>query len=87
MADAYAFAEQGQYSKEIDLLRQIDRFGVEGVLGRRTLYYGELRCLLIAEAIVKAYSSRARSESWAEWVESNPQKAQLLNEAEKLCRS
>ncbi len=86
MADAYLYASEGHYSQEIDTLQKIDRFGVEAILGRRQFYFGELHRLIVAENILTAYQSRARSNNWAEWVSQNPKMANLLIEAEKLCQ-
>lgn len=82
--DAYAYAERGGYSIEIDTLYKIDRFGVGAVMGRNVLYYGEMRRMIVAENIVKSYQSRARAENWAAWVEENTAMANLLAEAENL---
>lgn len=85
MADAYAFAEDGHHSKEIDLLAKIDRFGIEAVLGRKTFYFGELRALIFAENIANAYRARANAKNWAEWAAQNKVMSQVLIEAEQLC--
>lgn len=71
------------YSKELDLLAKIDRFGVRAVMGRNTLYYGETRRMILAENIYNAYHARRRSENWAEWAEKNPAMAKILFELEK----
>ena len=77
-------ASEGRYSRELDTLAKIDRFGLEAITGRRQFYYRELRHLVIAENIVNAYHSRKRSKNWTAWVTENPVMAQLLAEAEKL---
>jgi hypothetical protein len=77
-------ASEGLYSPEIDTLAKIDRFGIEPITGRRYFYYGELRRMIVAENIVTAYRSRAQSNNWAEWVNSNPGLADMLADAEKL---
>ena len=41
--------------------------------------------MIYSENIVTAYRSRAQSNNWAEWVQSNPGLAGMLAEAEKLC--
>lgn len=71
---------------EIDTLQKIDRFGVQPILGRNILYFGELRRMIYSENIVVAYRSRAQSKNWAEWVASNPVMANMLAEAELLCQ-
>lgn len=84
-ADAYRYASEGIYSREIDIIQKIDRFGIEAILGRRQFYFGELRCLILAENINLAYRSRSRSENWAEWAQKHPDLEQILIEAELLC--
>ncbi len=86
-ADAYRFASEGLYSPEIDKLQQIGRFGLEAITGRRVFYYRELRCLLHAENIVRAYRSRAQALNWVTWATDHPGLAELLSEAETLCHS
>jgi hypothetical protein len=85
MVSAFLHAREGQYSPEIDLLRKIDRFGIEAITGRRQFYFGELRAMILAENIVTAYKNRAQSENWATWARANPAMAEMLVEAEKLC--
>jgi len=84
MTDAYNHASVGQYSPEVVRLQQIDRFGLEAITGRRQFYYGELRRLIIADNIVKAFHSRAHATNWAEWTRDNPIMAELLAKAERL---
>lgn len=86
MADAFMYASEGHYSQEIDTLNKIDRFGIEAIIGRRQFYYGELRRMILAENIVNAYRTRAKSSNWPAWVQENPVMADILMEAEKLCR-
>ncbi len=69
------------------MLQKIDRFGPEAITGRRQFYYGELRRLVYAENVIKAYQHRQGSANWAEWAQSNPILAAILSEAEKLCQS
>jgi hypothetical protein len=86
MADAYLYASEGRYSKELDLLKKIDRFGFEAVTGRKTFYFGELRRMMIAENIVRAYEGRAAHKGgWAAWSTDNPELSELLHAAEMLC--
>lgn len=70
------------YSRELDILAKIDRFGVKAILGRDTLYYGEIRSMIIAENIYGAYLARANSNNWVEWAEKNPVMAKILFELE-----
>ena len=87
-ADAYKHAEDARcYSREIDLLAKIDRFGIEAVLGRKTFYVRELRCLILAENIVHAYKIREASSNWAAYALDNPEMASILVEAQKLCQN
>lgn len=84
-SSAYLYAAEGLYSAEIDTLQKIDRFGIEAITGRRQFYFGELKRMIYAENIITAYRSRAQSDNWASWVNSNPKLADMLAEAEKLC--
>jgi hypothetical protein len=86
LTDAYLYASEGvgHYSPEIDLLQKIEHFGVEAMTGKRVLYFGELRRMIIAENLVFAYRSRANSANWAEWANNNPLLSKTLNEAERL---
>ncbi len=47
----------------------------------RTLGYKEIKHMILAENVVKAYESRASSTSWADWAKENPGQADLLAEA------
>lgn len=60
------------------MLRLIDRFGVRAVLGRDTLGAGEMRRMLTAERVVRAYRDRAGAANWAEWAKDNPDDSRLL---------
>lgn len=84
MADALKYARREGHSPEIETLNQIDRFGLEAILGRKHFYYGEYRRMIIAENVANAYESRARSKNWAEWANQNPSAAKLLAHAEQL---
>ena len=61
----------------------MDRFGVEAVYGR-TPGGQELRRMIQAENVVKAYEERAQAENWAQWAKDYPEKNRLLAEAERL---
>jgi hypothetical protein len=78
MAAAYAFADGGQMPNELRLLDQIDRFGVQAVLGR-PLGAKEIIHMRTAENIVRLHQARGRSKSWAGWAKENPEGAALLN--------
>jgi hypothetical protein len=67
----------------LDVLAKIDRFGVKAILGRDSFYFGELRRLIFAENIYKAYHARISSDNWAAWAEKNPVMAKILFELEK----
>ena len=82
-AAAYAYADSGGKSPEIRLLRYIDRFGVKAVLGKDVLSFREMRRMLHAEAIARAYFSRSRQDA-AEWVKDNPEMNIALREAQLL---
>ena len=70
-------------SKELRLLNFIDRFGVEGVLGR-TLGASEIRRMASAESIATWYEEQYKAQNIVEWQQSNPEKAEALHEAYKL---
>ncbi len=82
MADAYRYASGGPISREIQLLGYLDHFGAQAILGR-PLGAGEVRRLVTAENIVKAYQGRAAAENWATWANENPVLSALLFEVEK----
>ena len=82
-AAAYRHADGGKHSPEIRLLQYIDRFGVEAVMGRKTLFAGEMRQMIHAENVVRAYRERLDGNA-AEWVKDNPEMNKLLYEAQKL---
>ena len=82
-AAAYIHASGGRYSPEIRLLQYIDRFGVEAVMGRKTLFAREMRRMIHAENLVKAYNERNRSDA-PTWVKDNPEMNKLLYEAQRL---
>jgi len=84
MASAYAYADGGLPSKEMQLLGYLDRYGgATNVLGR-PLGAGEMRRMTIAENVCKWYQERESAGNVAEWTGSNPQKADTLHEARRL---
>lgn len=72
------------------LLDYIDRFGVKAVTGRDTLGAGELKAMVMAENIRRAYWSRdayKNSEGkadWAEWAQKHPELNRYLTFAERV---
>lgn len=50
----------------------------------RTLGAGEIRRMIAADNVVKAYRSRAASDNWAQWAQKNPEMSRLLNAVIKL---
>ena len=82
MTDAYKNAESGHYSKELDTLAKIDRFGVKAILGRDVLYFGEMQKMIAAENVYVAYHSRRVSKQWAEWADKNQKLYKILTEVE-----
>jgi len=85
-AAAYIHADGGNYSPEIRLLQYIDRFGVEAVTGRRTLYAYEMRRMIHAENVARAYNERNQGNA-AEWVKDNPEMNIILFEAQKMAEN
>lgn len=83
-ADAYGFVSEGLYSKEMEKLYRIERFGLKAITGRDVFYHGEFLNLVAAKNIVFAYQSSQRAANWAEWSESNPDLAEILVEATRL---
>lgn len=81
MARAHAYAEgDGPRPAVLELLSVIDRFGAAAVMGR-TLGVGEIRSMLVAEAIVRACQGRAGAENWVNWAQEHPELQRLLVEA------
>ena len=60
---------------------QIDRYGVEAVMGRAVLSAREIRDMTLVESIYSAFHSRAGSDNWAEWSNNHPDAARLLESA------
>lgn len=65
------------------MLNYIDRFGAQAVLGR-PLGAGEIRRMIAADNVIRAYKSRQNSDNWATWAIKNPMYAQTIAEAIKL---
>ena len=86
MAEAYAWANgDGSQPEELILLGYVDRFGAQAVLGR-ALSAKEIKGMVLAENVVKAYRERQAASDWATWARDNDSKANLLNEAMELCQ-
>lgn len=62
------------------LARLVERFGTRAILGRETLGAGEVRRMLTAERVVRAYDERQRSPNWAVWSMEHPGEAELLGQ-------
>ena len=78
-----ADGEPIELSLELSLIANINRYGVEAVMGR-VLGHNELLCMNTAETIVSAYKERWKAEDWVKWGQDNPSAARLLNEAMRL---
>jgi hypothetical protein len=86
MAAAYAYAEgDGRKPRELSLLETIDRFGVQGVMGR-TLGKGEIRRMIACQNIVAWHAEKGQSANWAQWAEDNPERDEMLNTARRLAQ-
>ena len=85
LAAAYAVADGGPttLSPEMQLLREVNRFGVSAVMGR-PLYYHEIIRLRAAEAVIRAYTARESSENWAQCAKDHPDDSRMLNLAMRL---
>ncbi len=75
-----AHGEPIELSPELLLLANINKYGVEPVIGR-TLSHHEILCMNTAEAILHAYNEKTSAKDWVTWEQNNPYKARLLNEA------
>jgi len=71
--------------REIELGRLIDRFGAQAVMGR-ALGAKEIKRIMAAEYIVKAYESMTKAENYAAWVSEHPREAGALGEAAGMVR-
>lgn len=77
-----ADGEPIELSPELSLIANINRYGVESVMGR-VLGHNELLCMNTAETIVSAYNGRAKATDWVKWGQENSS-SRLLNEAMRL---
>jgi hypothetical protein len=53
-------------------------------MGRRVLYFGEMRRMNCAESIITAYHSRRSSENWGKWAQDHPTLEKILLDAEVI---
>ena len=70
-------------SPELMLLREINRYGVQAVMGR-PLSYNEVLRLRAAERVINAYNAKYATEDWAKWARENKQEDEFLNYAMQL---
>lgn len=78
-----ADGEPIELSPELILIANMNRYGVDAVIGR-PLGHHEIICMNTAETIISAYKERFGAKDWVEWGQNNPGKAQILNEAMRL---
>lgn len=68
------------------MLRFIDRFGAQEVMGR-VLGVGEMRRMMFAENLVNVYASRQASTNkeggWGKWAQEHPDWDAMLKQVEK----
>ena len=72
-----------ELSPELYLAREINRFGVQSVMGR-PLYHEEIIKMRAAERVISAYRTKFSADNWAKWAKDNPKENQYLNYAMKL---
>jgi len=88
-AESYGYADdpaENPIPDELVMLGYVERFGAQAIYGR-ALSGKELRGMMLAENMVKAYRERQQASDWAKWAQDNPGKAAMLNEAMKLWHS
>ena len=68
----------------LKLAQLIDRYGVKAVTGRDCLGAGEILQIQSAEAVVRLFHERAKSQSWGSWAAGNQGGSRFLNRAMKL---
>ena len=83
-ASAYAYADGGGISNEIQLAKLIDRFGVAAVIGRPYLGAGEILRIQAAEAVLRLYGEMKQYDDWARFKLDDPDGARYLFAAMKL---
>lgn len=78
MGRCYRYAEErGPKPPEIEAGELVDRFGAQAVYGR-TMTRGEMRAILLAETVTRAYRARAEAKEMAAWVSDHPELQSLL---------
>jgi hypothetical protein len=84
MTSAYRYAEEGG-RKPIDLVLadNIEKYGVEAVLGRK-LTFREIARMNAARAVYTVKKQRANADNWAKFAKEHPQANDLLVYVEKL---
>lgn len=89
MTAALLYAEgSGPQPDELVIAWNIDRYGVQAVMGRSYLGVREIRRLNAATGVYRAYQSRKGYrdkdglENWAEWARNYPDLSALLMQAE-----
>jgi hypothetical protein len=90
LTDALHAAEGVGRSKDIEIMRLIERFGTSAVLGREQLSNRELRHMISAENVYNAWKSRDAyrdengAENWVEWAGKHPDLSALLIGVESI---
>lgn len=84
MGDAYGYAVGiAPQTHELRLLREIDRFGTQSIVGR-VLYAGEIYRMHTVENIYLWFNERQEATGgYATWALTNREKANVLAIAEK----
>jgi hypothetical protein len=89
-AAALLYAEgEGPQPKEIILAWNIERYGVQAVMGRPYLGVSEIRAMNAATGVYDAYRSREAyrdkdgNKNWPEWANKYPALARMLVQAER----
>ena len=78
MGRCYRYAEErGPKPPEIEAGELVNRFGAQVVYGR-TMTRGEMRAILLAETVVRAYRERAEAGEVATWAIDHPELQTLL---------
>jgi hypothetical protein len=67
----------------MEMLKRIDRFGVQGCIGR-TLYEREIRRMIAANNVVTAFQMRKAAANWQAFQTEHPELGDLLFKAERL---
>ena len=70
-------------SRELRLIRLVEKFGVKAIFGKDTLPANEVIKMLTADHVLNSYNSR-KEKPWGEWAREHPGDADLLHRAERL---